>query len=103
MDGTFDRNTRPATLRLRGELEVGEAAELQARLLEALVLGEPIQVDLEGVTRVDVTGLQLLTAAERAAASRGAGWVRSGALPESLRHAAEEAGWERIPFAGEAA
>lgn len=102
MEGIFDRSTTPVTLRLTGELEIGEAAELQARLLEALALGEPIQLAMEAVSGVDVTGLQLLTAAERAAAARGGPWVRSGALPESLRRAAEEAGWNEVPFAGDA-
>ncbi len=103
MEGTFDRSTTPATLRLEGSLEIGDAAGLQARLLEALAAGEPIQIVLEGVTGLDVTGLQLLTAAERAAQARGVAWVRSGRIPEALRQTAEEAGWERVPFAGDAA
>ncbi|MGC2638126.1 MAG: STAS domain-containing protein [Acidobacteriaceae bacterium] len=103
MEGTFDRETTPATLRLEGELEIGDAGELQARLLEALALGQPIRLQLEGITAVDVTGLQLLTAAERAARSRGVAWEVSGILPESLRQPAEDAGWERVPFAGDAA
>lgn len=77
--------------------------DLRAQLQEALASGEPARLDLLGVTRVDVTGLQLLAAAERAAAARGIEWVRSGEMPESLRRAAEEAGWEPAPFAGEAA
>jgi anti-anti-sigma regulatory factor len=100
--GTFDRSTTPATLRLEGGLEIDSAAELQARLLEALHAGEPMAVGLEGITEVDAIGLQLLTAAERAARARGGAWVRSGSLPESLRRAAEDAGWERVPFEGEA-
>jgi anti-anti-sigma regulatory factor len=103
MEGTFDRSTTPATLRLEGNLEIGSAAELQSRLLEALAVGEPIRIVLEGVTGLDVTGLQLLTAAERAAQARGAAWVRSGAMPERLKRTADEAGWERVPFAGDAA
>ena len=101
MEGTLDRSTNPKTLRLGGELTVDSAAELQARLGEAVAMAEPVEVNLEAVTQVDVTGLQLLTAAERAAEARGVPWRRSGAVPEGLRRAVEEAGWERIP--GEAA
>jgi anti-anti-sigma regulatory factor len=96
-----DRSTAPRTLRLEGELEIGSAAELHARLLEALAPGEPVQLEMEAVTRVDLTGLQLLAAAEQAAQARGVAWVRSGVLPESLRRTAEESGWERVPFAGD--
>ena len=103
MAGIFDRSTTPPTLRLEGELEIGDAAELQVRLLEALGLDQPIQVVLEAVTAVDVIGLQLLTAAEQSARARGRAWVRSGGVPESLRRTAEEAGWEQVPFAGDAA
>ncbi|MGA8530543.1 MAG: STAS domain-containing protein [Acidobacteriaceae bacterium] len=101
MKGRFDRSTTPATLRLGGDLAIDSAADLQAQLLEALASGEPTQVELEAITEVDVTGLQLLTAAERAAQARGVAWIRDGAMPESLRQAAEDAGWERIPFAGD--
>jgi anti-anti-sigma regulatory factor len=102
VEGILDRSTTPPTLRLGGELRIDSAAELQTRLLEALAFGQPIQVALEAVTGLDVSGLQLLTAAESAAERRGGAWLRNGAVPESLRRTAEEAGWERVPFAGNA-
>lgn len=103
MEATLDRSTTPATLRFHGELVIENAADLQMRLREALAAGEPVELDLAGVTQVDVTGLQLLTAAEQAVQALGLAWVRSGAVPKSLLQAAEDAGWEPIPFAGEAA
>ncbi len=102
MQATFDRSTTPTTLRLEGELEIDSAAELQAQLVEALSPGEPIQIAMESVTAVDITGLQLLTAAERAVQARGLAWVRSGEMPECLRRTAAEAGWEQLPFTGDA-
>jgi anti-anti-sigma regulatory factor len=101
VEATVDRSTAPWTLRLVGDLEIGNAAELHARLLEALASGEPIQVEMEAVTGVDLTGLQLLAVVERAAQARGVAWVRSGVLPESLRRTAEESGWAQVPFAGD--
>lgn len=102
MTGRFDGSTTPPTLRLEGALGIECAAELQALLVEALAAGQGVEAELTGVSEIDLTGLQLLTAAERTAAGHGQVWVRRGALPESLRRVAEEAGWERIPFAGEA-
>ncbi|MGB7168527.1 MAG: STAS domain-containing protein [Acidobacteriaceae bacterium] len=101
MEGKLDRDTKPTTLRIGGELGIDSAAQLQACLLEALILGEPLQLEIEAVRGVDLTALQLLTAAERTARARGVSWVRVGAVPESLRRTAEEAGWERVPFAGD--
>lgn len=102
MQATFDRSTTPATLRLAGALEIDSAAELQAHLIEALSPGEPIQIVMDAVTAVDITGLQLLTAAEKAVQARGLAWTRSGEVPECLRRTAEAAGWKRLPFAGDA-
>lgn len=101
MEAILDRSTTPAMMRLRGEVIIDHAAQLQERLGEALASGEAVLVDLAGITQVDVTGLQLLTAAEQAAEARGVAWERWGAVSESLQRTADEAGWERVPFAGE--
>lgn len=98
-----EQGTAGPAIRLEGVVDIGSAAELKARLLEALGSGAPTELMLEGLTGLDVTTLQLLTAAETAARIRGAAWRRTGAMPESLRAAAAEAGWPALPFAGDGA
>ncbi len=100
MEGTFDRETTPATLRLEGELEIGDAGELQARLLEALALGQPIRLQLEGITG---GGCDWIAAADgRGTRGPVLAWRgRSAAFCESLRR--REDGDRTSPFAGDAA
>lgn len=62
-----------ATLRLEGEMTIGEAAALREQLLGALPTddGGHLALDLSGVQAVDSTGVQLLLATHRLAAERG--------------------------------
>ncbi len=79
----------PDSLTLPPELTLARAAELKARLLEALAGGAPLALDGRGVTDVDAAGLQVLCAAGRSAAARGTSvsltaGARSPALAEAL-------------------
>jgi anti-anti-sigma regulatory factor len=60
-----------SVLRLTGAIDIEAAAELRASLMKAFEEGRPIQVLAEGVTRLDLTALQLLWATRRLAASLG--------------------------------
>ncbi|MEV4510072.1 STAS domain-containing protein [Dactylosporangium sp. NPDC049525] len=60
-------------LELDGELTIAVAAEQQARLRAFLQQAAgAFEIDLSGVTELDTAGLQLLLAARREAAQRGA-------------------------------
>lgn len=76
---SLSRSGELSVLRLAGSIDIGTAAELQAALLKALRGSRQIQVCAEALTDVDVTALQLLWAARRAAVSEGAGFLVSGA------------------------
>lgn len=56
-------------LRIDGEMTIYRAVELKASLLAE---PQPLRLDLGGVSEIDTTGLQLLLAAQAAAARRGA-------------------------------
>lgn len=58
-------------LELRQELTITNAAALKSELLAALREDDDIKLDGTGVIAVDVTGLQLLLAAERSAVAEG--------------------------------
>lgn len=51
-----------APLKIEGELTVFTVHELKSRLLAALGEGQPLQIDLGGVSEVDGAGIQLLLA-----------------------------------------
>ena len=53
------------TLTISGDLMIERSADLQKILIEALDKGDHLELDLKEVTRVDVSCLQLLCAANR--------------------------------------
>ena len=65
-------------LSLEGELTIYTAADLKGRLLEALAVASPLEIDLSQVREIDSAGLQLLMLAKREAAASGTPLSLSG-------------------------
>jgi anti-anti-sigma factor len=71
----FDHRPLPdgsASLRLSGDLTIYHAADLKQALLPFAAEGGAWTLDLSGVTDVDSAGIQVLLAARRTLAARGA-------------------------------
>jgi anti-anti-sigma regulatory factor len=60
---------------LNGELTISRAARIKGELLQAISAEGPFELDTTGVSEVDAAGLQLLLAAVKSAAKRGAAVV----------------------------
>lgn len=56
---------------LDGELTINNVAGLKDGLLEALWGGDRIEIDLQGVTAIDLAGLQILCSMHRSALEQG--------------------------------
>jgi anti-anti-sigma factor len=97
----IDRATEPATIRLEGEVDIADAAELQKVLVDALQSKTETRLWLEGASRLDVTAVQLLLAAEREARGSCIPLKLQGAVPAQVRETFRAFGFERFPFAGE--
>ncbi len=82
---------------LEGTVDIAAAAELKATLEEALRGGKEVCVSLDAARYVDVTAVQLLRAAARAAKTAGLGFSGTGTLPEPARAALRDAGLELFP------
>lgn len=54
-------------LALTGEMTIFTAALIKDQLMEAIQLGEDLNVDLSGVTEFDTSGLQILVSAKKLA------------------------------------
>ena len=95
MPVTMERQEDHALIRLEGECNVTSVAELKTILLEGLASGKDLRLDLERVEEIDITVMQLLWAAGRAAERMGAGVeIR---VSEAAGRAARDAGFERFP------
>lgn len=83
-------------LDLAGEIDIACAGELKDALLKALQSGKEIQVMTGGVCDLDVTALQLLWAAKRAAGQLGADFAVSGEPAEAIKRQLAELGMEEL-------
>ena len=84
-------------IRLEREVDISCSGELKQSLLEAISAGKELQVDLRDATEIDITGIQLLLAAALQSEKAGVRLAVSG-LPETVRQALREAGFEKPPF-----
>ena len=83
------------TLKLAGSVTVGQAAALKEALLEALAPASELQVDFSGITRIDLTGLQLICAAHRSAHNAGKRFEILACGSDNFRKTAADAGFLR--------
>jgi anti-anti-sigma factor len=93
---TLEQHEGECRVRLEGEINIGAAAELKRILIEALDSEKQLRVEFEGATGMDVTGLQLLWAAEREAQRAGVGFARMGRVPQEIAAAVAEIGLEEF-------
>lgn len=95
MSVTMQRRETDLVLRIEDAVNVTSAEELKSLLLEGLVSGRGLHVDLEHAQEIDVTAMQLLWAARREADRKGIPMVIS--ISEAAAAAAREIGFERFP------
>ena len=96
MPVTIEKRAEGSLVRLDGDAGISAALELKGVLIEALASGPELKVDLSGVTALDITTLQLLWAAERAAAKAGTKLLLSVPVPEAMQRTMSLAGLENF-------
>ena len=67
----FPSDEQPATLRLVGELDISSAGNAWNTLHNALSNGQPLRVDMSGLTFMDSSGLRVLLRVAEAATGKG--------------------------------
>ena len=92
---SMERHETHSLIRLEGECTVTSAAELKRLLLEGLASGKDLKLDLERVTEIDLTAMQLLWAAGHEGERTGGGFAVR--MSEPAAAAVREAGFERFP------
>lgn len=92
---TIQRRETDVLLQIEDAVNVTSAEELKSLLLQGLVSGRTLHVNLEHVQEIDVTAMQLLWVARREADRKGIAMVV--AVSEAAAAAARELGFERFP------
>ncbi len=83
------------TLSINGELKIQDAAELQKVLIESLENTEHLDLNLEEVTGIDMSCLQLLCSAHRTMSSSNKLLTISSSYTEAVREAVNDAGYQQ--------
>ena len=84
MSVTLIRGEESSRVCLEGVVDIEDAAELKAFLIEALERGNAVEVVLDGVTGLDVTAVQLLWSAQQEAQRAAIALRFAGQLPEAV-------------------
>ncbi len=85
------QGSRGRTLVLEGDLTIQHVLELRDALVRAAEEPGALWLDVSGVERLDMAGLQVLSAAERGFSD---GLRLTGSVPETIRQVVQEAGLE---------
>jgi anti-anti-sigma factor len=85
-----------SVLKVHGELTVECAKEFRSALMEELEKSDNILVDLEGLTEVDISGLQLLCSTSNTAEKLNKRFCL-GNLPERFVQFANDTGYSFLP------
>ena len=64
------KKTAVTRIGIEGEFNIFTAVTVQQRLLDAIVAGPEVEVDLSQVNEIDSAGIQLMIAAKREAVAR---------------------------------
>lgn len=79
-------------VRISGDMTIPNASELRERLLEAFRQADCVTLDLNGVTGIDVSGLQLLCSAHRSSVVLNKAFTIVGREQPAVRDVASAAG-----------
>lgn len=94
---TVQATEESSTIRLDGEIDINCSDELKSALVKALSGPHALQLEVGGITGVDVTAVQLLWAAARSAEKAGKPFLVADALAERVRDVVREAGFTEFP------
>jgi anti-anti-sigma regulatory factor len=95
MDVGIMRSAEASVLKLVGNWTIERANELKGALLEALNSAESIVIDLEGLTCLDLSAMQLFCSAHRTSLRLGKHLALHGQESETFKRVLRDAGFVR--------
>lgn len=90
-----EKGGKAGVLRLEGDITIQQAEELKENIIQGLGSVDKLYVDSSNVSAIDLSGLQLLCAAHRAAITLGKTFHLAEPVSSDLRRSAEAAGFAR--------
>ena len=96
MPVTLEQSEGQSVICAEGAVGIADAAELKRLLLQALQPGKEVRVSLERAVDLDVTAVQLLWAAGRAAKGADVEFTLVGTVPKEIFTALGDTGFEKF-------
>jgi anti-anti-sigma factor len=84
------------TLTINGELKIQDAAELQKVLIESLENTEHLDLNIENISGIDLSCLQMLCSAHRTTLSSNKRFTLSTGCSEIIREAVNVSGYQQF-------
>jgi anti-anti-sigma factor len=94
---TLEQDGDRILIHFNDTVDITCAAELKQLLVQALDSHKEIAVDMEQAGSIDVTAVQLLWAATRAATAGGIDFALAGPVPDGVLAQLREAGFDEFP------
>ncbi len=82
-------------LAINGEMNIQKIAEIREAICDAFSASDSVVLDLQGVTEIDLTGLQLICSAHISSITKGKGFSVKFPADESITNVAGDAGFGR--------
>jgi anti-anti-sigma regulatory factor len=93
---TLSEDEGRCVIRFEGDVDITSSTELKQVLLQTILPGTELQLDLSLAGGFDITAIQLLWAAARETEKLGTPFTVAGQLPEKLSCAIRDAGLEQF-------
>ena len=93
IDFTVDDTEGGAVLTLSGDITIQRAAQLKDALVNAVEKVKHLTLNLEAVTAMDLTALQLLCAMHRSLTGSGKTLAVAGVVPAAVRQVVTDSGY----------
>ena len=71
MEISLEQGDATATVRITGDVSIDHASDLRQLLLQAVASDQPLLINLEQTTSVDVTALQILCSVQHGLSANG--------------------------------
>lgn len=81
---------------LEGEVTIAGAGEMKQILLDALASSKSLRIELDRVSELDVTAVQMLYALKRDATAAGVQFSLGGLLPEAISASLASSGLAKL-------
>ncbi len=91
-------NSNTGTLVIEGEITVQNATEIKTLLLDALEKTDTCFIDLQQITQIDLSGIQLLYAAKNYATNSNKDFKITGDCPVHMLETIKESGFKNIDW-----